>query len=518
LSASLSSLEKRIARLEANASRKRDFSIYKDDPAGYARDVLKINPTPRQEEIGRACLEPPYRVLVPSGHEVGKTCWGACLKSWWYDTRNPSVGLSTAPKLDQVRDLLWKEIRAQRNRVGLGGFPGPKSLRLETGPKHFAKGVTASSQAGFQGQHEEAVMILIDEAEGVDKSYFTGAKSMAAGKGHVIVCFYNPYSSASWVAQEEQATDEDGKATWRILPMSSLDHPNIAADLLGKPAPIPQAIRVGKVEQWITDYCRLLGGDDIKPTDFEWPPSKITGKPGKWYRPGPIFEAGMLGRRPTLAVDSVWSAALVQACIERELPLAGPLQLGCDVARFGDDNTCIHVRVGGSSVDHITANGWDTATTASWLKAIANKWRDSLGLPDPRLVPIAVDDCGVGGGVVDILAADRWNVIGVNAAIATPDDDRFPNMRSALWCDLADEAAKGNVSFSRLSREVQQTLRREFPSQQYEVDARGRRVCLPKNLVKSELGASPDNADAVNLAFANVSWIGDMVSGRVAVP
>lgn len=512
LSAYLRRLERQIRELRSQIGRAADYSCYRDDPAGYARDVLKVRLSPRQDEIAPSLLEPPYRTLVPSGHDVGKTFAGAVLLSWWYDTRNPSVCLTTAPKLEQVKDLLWKEIRSQRRRVGLGGFAGPKSLRLESGPKHFAKGITANQQAGFQGQHERNVLIIIDEAEGVDRDYFEAAKTMASGEGHAIVCFYNPYSSTSHVAQEESAVDANGKPSWRMLPMSSLDHPNIAAELRGEPPPFPQAVRLAKVEQWVGDWCTPIQPADAKVTDIEWRPGS-----GHWWRPGPRFEAGALGRRPTQAVDSVWSLALVEACVRRELPARGRVQIGCDVARFGDDDTAIHVQQGGVSVHHEAVNGWDTVRIAGRLKQLACEWSAAAGV-DGRQVPIAVDDCGVGGGVTDILAADRWNVSGVNVAVASPDEERYPDLRSALWCDLADEASKGNVSFARLSRDVQQHLRRELPSQQYKMDARGRRCCLSKDKVKQMLGRSPDNADAVILAYCNVLAIADRVAGRVEVP
>lgn len=496
-------------RAEAILPPANNLNRYVNDPVGYAEQVLKVRLTPTQQEILRSVLEPPFRILVPSGHDTGKTFVCAVLVSWWFDSRDPSVCLTTAPKLDQVRDLLWKEIRFLRNRVGLGGFPGPKSLRLETSPKHFAKGVTAGTQAGFQGQHEKNVLVVIDEAEGVDRSYFEASKTMATGPGHAIVCIYNPYSSSSHVAQEESAVDAAGKPTWKLLPMSSLAHPNIDAELSGSEPPFPQAVRVAKVDQWVQDWCTPLTNEaDRKVTDIEWR--------GRLYRPGPRFEAGALGRRPTQAVDSLWSVALVDACCQRYLPARGWLQIGCDVARFGDDDTAIHVKIGGSSAHHESINGWSTVQIAARLIRLACDWGGPLGI-DGRAVPIAVDDCGVGGGVTDILAADRWNVHGVNAAVASPDDDKYPNLRSALWCDLADEAAKGNVSFARLPRETQAVLRRELPGQQYKLDARGRRQCLPKDVIKQLLGRSPDNADAVCLAFADLHTIQDRVTGRVEV-
>lgn len=558
---SIRRLGEEIRALKSQLSRRVDYAKHVNDPCGYAANILGVKLTPRQEEILRAVLEPPYRILVPSGHDVGKTFCGAVLVSWWFDTRNPSVCLTTAPKLEQVKDLLWKEIRSQRGKRGLSGFSGPKSLRLESSPRHFAKGITANTQAGFQGQHEKNVLIVIDEAEGVDREYFEAAKTMASGEGHAIVCFYNPYTSTSHVAQEEQATDKDGNPSWRILPMSSLDHPNIGHELVGEDPAFPQALRLAKVEQWLQDWCQRIDEVDAKPTDIAWPvlPDRWLEKrvnllvgmtqgtmalegqglsgsqleilkrecrerirlklgPVTWYRPGPRFEAGALGRRPTQAVDSVWSVALIDKCIKNQLPITAPLQIGVDVARFGDDYTTIHIRAGGCSLYHEALNGWSTTESAQRVNQLACEWGSRFGVPGNSIV-VAVDICGVGGGVADRLRElGMSNVADVNSSVTIPENDKHDNIRSALWFDLAEEATKGNVDFSRLTREQQQTLRREFPSQQYKLDVRGRRCCLPKAMVKQQLGRSPDNADAVNLAYFNVNCIPDRVSGRVAMP
>jgi hypothetical protein len=51
----------------------RDYSEYKDDPVGFVRDVLGENPTPDQEDVLRAIITPPYKVIVRSAHNVGKS-------------------------------------------------------------------------------------------------------------------------------------------------------------------------------------------------------------------------------------------------------------------------------------------------------------------------------------------------------------------------------------------------------------------------------------------------------------
>lgn len=512
MTASLGSLNRQIEQLRRQASTPTvsPYAQYQADPAGYAHDVLKVRWWHKQREIAESLLTPPYRTLVPSGHDVGKTHVGGGLVNWWFDTFSPSVVLTTAPKLESVRDLLWKEVRSQRR--GRPGFPGPKSLRLDGGsPKHFAKGLTASSAAGFQGQHESHVLIMLDEAEGVEEPYWTSAKTMASGEGHAIVAFYNPTSQGSWAAVEEKAVDIDGKPSWRIIRLSALDHPNITAELAGLPPPIPEAVRLAKVEGWVQDWCARIEAPGA-PDDFEWRPGS-----GNWYRPGPLFYCRVWGRRPPTGVDAVWSEAVFEAAVARELPLKGQLQIGCDVARFGDDFTCFHVRIGGASIAHESVNGWSTVQTANRLKQLATEHCKRVNLHAFK-VPLAVDDCGVGGGVVDILASEGWNVTGVNVSEVAPDPDAYPNLRSALWFGLAEAAGDGNVSFARLPQGVLQDLRRELLAPVYELDVRGRRVVESKDDTKARIKRSPDNADAVMLAYTAVGMVGERLAGRVEVP
>lgn len=501
-------LERDALRLFCSPSSYRDFRDLKNDPVRYAESVLNVRLTPVQQEIAQAAAESQW-VLVPSGHDTGKTFLMAVLVCWWYDTRSPSVCLTTAPKLDQVRDLLWKEVRALRARAKLGGFPGPKALRLQDSPKHFAKGVTANSSAGFQGQHESHVLVILDEAEGVESQYWRAAKTMANGAGHAIIATYNPYSSGSQAAIEEQARDANGNSTWKIIRMSSADHPNIALELEGKEPLIPQAVRLEKLRRWLADWTEpLLAHESPIATDFEFPP-----KSGKWHRPSATFEAAVLGRRPTNPVDSVWSTAMVDFCCRRELPLLGKLQIGCDVAYFGDDDTAIHIRVGGVSVHHERAKGWDHLQTAQRLRVLATKFGERFGVPNKQ-VPICIDSCGNPCLSVELLR-DGWNAVSVNVSQASPDEEKYPNLRSALWFDLAEEGRRGNLSFALLPREIQDVLRLELPSQLYQFDGKGRRVCLDKATTKSTLGRSPDNADAVMLSYFSVGSVPDLVAGVV---
>jgi hypothetical protein len=137
---------------------------------------------------------------------------------------------------------------------------------------------------------------------------------------------------------------------------------------------------------------------------------------------------------------------------------------------------------------------------------------------DPKRVILAVDDVGVGGGVVDVLRADGWNARGVNVCRQALDPDEYPDLRSELWFRLAEQAARGQVSFARLSQPVLAELRRELTAPTYSLDPRGRRQVESKDQTKQRLKRSPDNADATLLAYADLAPGFERVAGRIHVP
>lgn len=471
-------------------------SPYQNDPVRYAREKLGITLWGKQIEAAESLLKPPYKTLVKASHNVGKTFLAAALVSWWYDTRNPSIVLTTAPTDRQVRDLLWKEVRTQRGR--LGGFRGPMMPRLESAPDHFAHGFTARDGDAFQGHHGPAILIVFDESVGVHPAFWETAKTMFAGENHAWLCIHNPTDTSS------QAYLEENTGNWHVVTMSALDHPNIPAELAGDFPPFPTALRLGRLKEMLGEWCTPLPpGKKALATDIEWPPGS-----GTFLRPGPLAEARLLGRWPSQSSGSVWSDADFQAASVAVLaipPDAVP-EIGCDVARYGDDFTVIHVRCGPVSLHHEAVNGWSTTETAGRLKQLAREfcqWRIQTN-PDwcelrPEEIPIKLDDDGVGGGVTD--QAGDFTFIPVNAGSAPYRADDYPNRRSELWFQTAALAREGLLSFARLDPVSRHRIRQQCMAPTWKLDAAGRRTVEPKEKTKEKIGRSPDDADSVNLAF-----------------
>lgn len=465
-------------------------SDYADDPQGYATDILKVQWWFRQVEIALSLLRPPYRTLVKACHKVGKTHLGGGLVNWWYDSHDPGLVLTTAPTDRQVRDLLWKEVRVQRGKQR-GGFRGPKMPRLESTADHFAHGFTAKDGDSFQGNHSAHTLIIFDEAVGVAPEFWETAESMFVGEGHAWLAIFNPTDTSS------QAYTEELSGGWHVISLSVLEHPNIAAELAGLPPPFPSAMRLARLETLLKKWCRPVNGSPLA-TDIEWPPGS-----GEYLRPGPIAEARLLGRWPSQATNNVWSDGAWQSSELLLLPEPQnlPYEIGCDVARFGDDFTEIHVRRGPVSLYHEAANGWSTSETAGRLKQLADQYGRHCGT-EGRQIAVKVDDDGVGGGVID--QAGGYRFIGLSGAQRAIESEGYPNRRSELWFSVADRALRGDLSLVRLDQDTRRELRRQAMAPIWKLDNEGRRVVEPKDQTKKRIKRSPDGMDALNLAYAPV--------------
>ena len=461
---------------------------YAKDPVLYIEQQLQQQLWSKTAEIARAVASK-QKVLVTASHSVGKTHLAGALVNWHYDVFDPGITLTTAPTALQVEDLLWKEVRVQRGRRRLTGATGllPKSPRMESSPDHFAVGFTASKPDAFQGRHEVRLFQVYEECVGIDTAFWDASEGMMTGPDTRWLAICNPTDTSSRAYQEATSGE------WHVITVSAMDHPNIALELAGKPPLFPGAVRLGWLMQRIERWCESIDVLDKRAQDFEFPPSS-----GIWYRPGPLFEGRVMGRWPSQGATSVWTEARWNAALEwQPLPKRG-LEIGVDVARFGDDNTEFVVRRGACVLHHEWHNGWGTEQTIGRIKQLAKMFCEPG--EDPRLVPVKIDDDGVGGGVVD--GAGGYNFIGIGAGTVAVEEEEYPNRRSELWFAVADRADRGGLDLSRLPDESIRQLRTQAFAPRWKVDAQGRRVVEPKDDMKKRLGRSPDGMDALNLAFA----------------
>lgn len=511
------------------------FEQYRDKPAAYIREVLQGQPTPKQEEIAAALLKPPYKVLVPSCNNYGKTQLGGSLINWFYDAFDPGVAITTAPTARDVEDVLWKEVRSQRRTRW--DFPGPKGPELYDRPDHYAKGYTGDRAEAFHGRHDQFMFFVLDEAVALGQFVWTGIKSMFKRNGkHLLLGLFNPTDTTSPCYAEAES------GNYTVIRLSALEHPNIVAQLRGADdPPIAGAVDVDQLADWLSDpvWFEEIHESDFTAGDVIWPPPWTDqlppelaaralarfGRDGKrvCYRPGPEGQARVLGLWPTATPGAVWSdVAWKAACRELDgmerlkIRWRMPPAIGCDVARGTSDRAdkvAIVVQIEGVAVEHITAAGWDTVRTYAKLIELADKWarvfnanRDPREVPflRPELIPIKIDDGAMGSGVVDMVKAKAYCAVPVNASTAARNPERYPIMRDQLWFAVPLAARRGEIDLSRLPKRSLIEMRRQAMAVQWKPDIHGRRKVEKKDETKKRINRSPDDMDGVNLAFCAV--------------
>jgi hypothetical protein len=482
------------------------------------RDRLGLRITNKQEEIAQALLVPPHRVLVKSANNVGKSHLCGALVSWFFDTFDPSICITTAPELRGVKDTCWKETRVQRQRAGLGGLRGEKMPELWDSANHYAKGFTIrhGQDTGFQGRHDLKLFFLFEEACGLHQVLFETTRTMhKPDLGHLWLCVYNPTDATARVRIEEDLCDLEGNPFWKVFELSALEHPNITAELDDQPPPIPAAVTRRQIEDALASWCEEIAPKDAVASDVCWPPMDYCARKGirpRWFRPGPEFQARILAKWPDSG-SGVWSDTLFAACVALKpppFPLDQLPRVGCDCATGkGADFHSIHARWGGVSLHHETANTMAPNRIAQRLREVCRMMADLVNARRPQGaapvkptdIVIILDDDGVGASLKSFLAAEGYMVYAVGAGTRANGTDRYPNKRSELWFSGAERAKAGGICLGLLKKADLQRLKAQLLAPTWKLDGQGRRCVEPKDKTKEKLGRSPDDADSLLLAY-----------------
>lgn len=518
--------------------RTQEMARYQGKPSLYAKEKLGLDLWSKMAAILDEVEKAPYRTNVKSGHKVGKTNSCAAFINYWFDVYDPGVVITTGASYDAMKDTVWSEVRMQRTRANLPDFfIGPVAPEMRTSPDHWAKLFSVNQSTAFQGKHRGRMCFLFDEAVGVERAMFTVAETMFKSEpGFAWLCFCNPTDPSSQIYAEEQLLRAGGIPKWRTYSISSLDHPNIVAqrearekrgvELSSKDLPIPNAVSISQVDDWVQDWCLPIDPLSREATDFEW--TFADGRKG-WFRPQMDWEARCEGKWPSSATTSVWSDALFQKIVEATgtIPLHLLPELGGDVGRFGDDKSCIHTRWGPLSLTHGSRQGLRTTEMTGWvietateLAKLVNQLREKerAGRPicTPQEIPLKIDDDGVGGGVTDELFEQGFNVIPVNGQSIPAEPARYLNKRSELWFQNVRRAIVGGVAFcsigsdgkvySRLDKDAVARLKLQAMAPKWKMAGKGQRVVEKKEETKKRLGHSPDDMDAMNLAYYEANW------------
>jgi len=192
-----------------------------------------------------------------------------------------------------------------------------------------------------------------------------------------------------------------------------------------------------------------------------------------------------LGETMSKEMNNIINGQAVKEAMERTVDAVGQIEIGCDVARFGNDKTVLTKRKGFKVYPQKIYSKIPTTETA----------RNSIDFAEnDKSVKIKVDDTGVGGGVTDQLNDLNYSAIGVNNNQTASNPDRYPNAISEMWFNLRDLMPQIELPKS-------EKLKDQLTQRRYGIDKQGRRFVESKDEYKKRCGESPDLADSLLLAF-----------------
>jgi hypothetical protein len=431
----------------------------RSDPVFFARAALAAEPWGRQRDVLEAVARS-RRVAVAGGQGVGKDHVAACAILWFLYTRPGSLVLSTAPTARQVRRLLWGEVRRLwgRSRVALGGTL--RQTELVLAPGWYALGFSTDDPDRFQGFHAASMLVVVDEAAGVDDAIFEAADAVLTGSEARLLLIGNPTRTSG----RFHAAFSD--ASFESLRVRCTEHPNVVE---GREL-IPGAVS----REWVEWAAKTYGEDSA------------------------FYAARVLAEFPGEPTDALLRRQWIEAAFERERGLEGERSAGVDVARFGRDSTVIVACEGGTVTEILSARGRDLVATADEVAGLVER----LAVPPSR---VFVDDTGLGGGVTDVLRSRGLAVRGVQFGSAASRPERFVNRSAEIFWNLrrlleTGAAALGRVAASRdgeVLREQMERLRVAYADS-------GKIAVSGEPGPKAAPSTSPDHADALALAMAPV--------------
>lgn len=439
--------------------------------------MLGVHLWSRQRDIVESVRDH-RRTAVRAGVGVGKTTAAAVVVLWFLDTKLDSRVVSTAMNFPQVEAVLWAEIRrlwyAAVSREQAQGRPvfarEPLRTRLELPDGRYAIGLSPAPHRveGFQGHHSPNILLLIDEASGVHQQIFAAGTGYMTTPGARLLMLGNPTRTNG----EFYAAFTTRREAYNAIVISTLDSPA----LTDEGATLPPAVlaRLPSVES-IEDYRRMYGEGSI------------------------MWDVRVLGNFSLTTTDTVIALGDVEDAQARSLEedRTKASVISCDVARYGTDETIICERVGQRIRIVEGYFGKPTTHTAA---------RVAHWAAQHVVARIVVDDTGVGGGVTDQLRADGWQVTPFNAANAAFSPLEFPNRRSELWFQLAEQLPD-------LDLDGDEQLCADLVTPKYTYDLKMRRVVESKDAMRSRIGRSPDRGDAVMLTL-----VPEQAHGSIALP
>jgi hypothetical protein len=453
----------------------------------FATSVLGVELWERQIEILHS-IQNCRRTAIKSCHGAGKTYALAISAIWWLTRYADGMVLTTSSTFRQVKSQLWAEIHRVIGQATVH-YPELKNTELKLrDDSNFALGFSTDRAANFQGYHGRYVLIVADEAPGIEAGVWEAiAGIMAGGKVHIVMAGNPTLPSGPFY---EAFTRE--RELWNCISIDAFDTPNLQGIGLNELLQIDTA-EGGPLDQ--NPLPHLVTKRWVRDQHLAW-----------WHADeasSPNWMSRVRAQFPQQAQNSLIKLSWLERARQHDVgdqvrEQGASLVAGVDVGA-GEAETVVYVCESKPHEFKIIARGaWRGEDTRGEVVRFLAAYRG-------RLRSVRVDEIGIGHNFGLHLRDERFPVELINVSRACDshpqwgENDparRFVNLKAQYYQELADalehdeiKGLKDEVTIGQLAAIV------------YELDSHGRIQIESKESARMRGVPSPDRAEALMLAL-----------------
>lgn len=475
------------------------IQFYANEPVYFTEDIIRAKPDKNQIDILNSVRDYPM-TSVRSGHGIGKTAVESWVMIWFLLTRPFPKIPCTAPTQHQLFDILWaeaskwlrnnpelkKEITWTQEKIYLNGYK----------EEWFAVPRTATNPDALQGFHSDHLLFILDEASGISDKTFEPVLGALTGPDAKLLMMGNPTRLSGFFFDSHHKSRDAYNAM-------HVDGRNST-----------------HVEKGFVQKIIDMFGEDSD-----------------------VFRVRVAGQFPKSQPDSFIAMELAEEAAK--LKVVSPkirLDLGVDVARYGDDSSVIYpvFDLRRSDIPEIYHHNDTMELSGKVILKLMEYVSDNMDITD---FYVKVDCDGLGVGVYDRLNEQKQDILtrmqqsrvtaeqhagkdleesnaeeitlevmechfgGAGGTLETGDPIEYANSTGLMWGKIRKLMKEKALSIWNDDKLISQLSNRK-----YRVDSDGKIALERKEEMKKRGVSSPDIADALALAvyepinYYTINW------------
>jgi hypothetical protein len=431
----------------------------------FVDQVLRVEHVEEwQRDVLQALDKGETKISVRSGHGVGKTALCAWLALHFLLFRNDVKVIVTSPSFKQMTDGLIPEVQKWISRlpVWMRNSLEATSDRVVRKPhikNHFISFRTARKEnpEALAGVHADNVLIIVDEASGVDEIVYETGQGALSTKGSIAVLIGNPTKPSGFFYKTQTSLGD----LWLVKHVSCLDSSRVD-------------------ESYITGQARTYGVDSRE------------------------YAVRVLGEFPKSGADAIIPRDYVESAIDRDVAVSDKGRVwGIDPGSSGDPTGFLE-RTDNSIICAQEVRYDDTMQLVGW---VYTRWQDT----PQRLRPeaIYVDTNGLGLGVGDRLRELGLPVISVNVSESASMSSRYLRLRAEIWYMTRDWFESRTRHIAGNMPNLVQLIEELCSVEAGPATSDGKNTVESKRTMKARGLKSPNLAEALIITFARAGAAGN---------